>query len=40
MGQDQMFGGVSVLYWLAAPVANVLWKPPGIRYSKEKKKEI
>ena len=31
MGKDQVSGGVSVLCWLAAPVANVLWKPPGIR---------
>ena len=27
MGQDQVSGGVSVLCWLATPVANVLWKP-------------
>ena len=25
--QDQMSGGVSVLCWHVAPVANVLWKP-------------
>ena len=30
MGQDQVFGGVSVLCWHAAPVANVLWKPLAI----------
>ena len=30
MGQDQMSVGVSILCWLAAPVANALWKPPGI----------
>ena len=30
-GQDQVSGGVSVLYWHAAPVANVLWKPHAIR---------
>ena len=22
--------GVSVLRWLATPIANLLWKPPGI----------
>ena len=27
VGQDQVSGGVSVLCWHAAPVANVLWKP-------------
>ena len=27
VGQDQMSGGVSVLCWHVAPVANVLWKP-------------
>ena len=26
VGQDQVPGGVSVLCWHAAPVANVLWK--------------
>ena len=26
VGQDQVPGEVSVLCWLAAPVANVLWK--------------
>ena len=31
VGQDQMSGGVSVLCWHAAPVANVLWKPLAIR---------
>ena len=31
MGQDQVSGGVSVLCWHAAPVANVLWKPLAIR---------
>ena len=30
-GQDQVSGGVSVLCWHAAPVANVLWKPLAIR---------
>ena len=27
VGQDQVSGGVSVICWHAAPVANVLWKP-------------
>ena len=27
VGQGQVSGGVSVLCWHAAPVANVLWKP-------------
>ena len=27
VGQDQVSGGVSVLFWHAAPVANVLLKP-------------
>ena len=31
VGQDQVSGGVSVLCWHAAPVANVLWKPCTIR---------
>ena len=31
VGQDQVSGGVSVLYLHAAPVANVLWKPQTIR---------
>ena len=31
VGQDQVSGGVSVLCWYAAPVANVLWKPFAIR---------
>ena len=31
VGQDQVSGGVSVLCWHAAPVANVLWKPHTIR---------
>ena len=31
MGQDQVSGGVSVLCWHAAPIANVLWKPLAIR---------
>ena len=31
VGQDQVSGGVSVLCWHAAPVANVLWKPHSIR---------
>ena len=26
LGQNQVSGGVSVVCWLAAPVANVLWK--------------
>ena len=30
-GQDQVSGGVSVLCWHAAPVANVQWKPLAIR---------
>ena len=29
--QDQVSGWVSVLWWYAAPVANVLWKPIAIR---------
>ena len=31
VGQDQVSGGVSVLCWHDAPVANVLWKPLAIR---------
>ena len=31
VGQDQVSGGVSVLFWHAAPVANILWKPLAIR---------
>ena len=31
VGQDQVSGGVSVFFWHAAPVANVLWKPHTIR---------
>ena len=31
VGQDQVSGGVSVLCWHAAPVANVQWKPLAIR---------
>ena len=31
VGQNQVSGGVSVLCWHAAPVANVLWKPLAIR---------
>ena len=31
VGQDQVSGGVSVLCWHTAPVANVLWKPLAIR---------
>ena len=31
VGQDQVSGGVSVLCWHAAPVANVLWKPCTVR---------
>ena len=31
VGQDKVSGGVSVLCWHAAPVANVLWKPLAIR---------
>ena len=30
-GHDQVSGGVSVLCWHAASVANVLWKPLAIR---------
>ena len=30
VGQDQVSGGVSVLCWHAAPVANVPWKPLAI----------
>ena len=32
VGQDKVSGGVSVLCWHAAPVANILWKPPTIWY--------
>ena len=31
VGQDQVSGGISVVCWHAAPVANVLWKPCTIR---------
>ena len=31
VGQDQVSGGVSVLFWLAAAVTYVLWKPCTIR---------
>ena len=31
VGQDQVSGGVSVLCWHAAPVANVLLKPLAFR---------
>ena len=31
VGEDQVSEGVSVLCWRAAPVANILWKPPTIR---------
>ena len=31
VGTDQESGGVSMLCWHAAPVANVLWKPQIIR---------
>ena len=31
VGQDEVSGGVSVLCWHAAPVANVVWKPLAIR---------
>ena len=31
VGQGQESGGVSVLCWHAAPVANDLWKPLAIR---------
>ena len=31
VGQDQVSGGVSILFWHAAPVANVLLKPLAIR---------
>ena len=31
VGQDQVSEGVSVFCWLAASVANVLWKPRAIR---------
>ena len=27
VGQDQVFGGVIVIYWHAAPVANVIRNP-------------
>ena len=31
MGQDEVSGGVSVLCWLAAPIAiYILWEPPEI----------
>ena len=31
VGQHHLSGGVSVLCWQAAPVANVLWKPLATR---------
>ena len=31
VGQDQVSGGVGVLCWHYAPVANVPWKPFAIR---------
>ena len=31
VGQDKVYGGVSVLCWHAAPVSYVLWKPYTIR---------
>ena len=31
VGQDQVSGGVSILCWHAAPVANTLRKPIAIR---------
>ena len=31
VGQDQVSGGVSVVCWHTAPVANVLWKHLAIR---------
>ena len=31
VGQNQVSGGVSVLCWHAAPVANVEWKPLAMR---------
>ena len=31
VGQNQVSGGVSVLCWHVAPVANILWKPCSIR---------
>ena len=37
VGQDQVFGGVSVLCWHAVPVANVLWKPRAITVGKKSK---
>ena len=32
VGQDQVSGGVSVLCWHAASVANVLYTPLAVRY--------
>ena len=32
VGQDQVFGAISVFCWHAAPVANVLWKPLSTRH--------
>ena len=31
VGQDEVYGGVIVLCWHAAPVAYALWKPCTIR---------
>ena len=31
VGKDQVSGGVSILCWHAAPVANVPWKPLAMR---------
>ena len=39
VGQDQVSGGVSVLCWHAAPVANVLWKPLAISATSRKLKK-
>ena len=37
VGQDQVSGGVSVLCWHAAPVANVLWKSNSVIRSRSVK---
>ena len=39
MGQDQVSGGVSVLYWLAAPVAMLYGNLPQFG-NKDRKEEI
>ena len=31
VGQDEVSGGVSLLFWHVTAVANALWKPSAIR---------